>query len=309
MARIRSIHPGLFTDEAFMTASPHARLLIIGVWTEAWDDGVFEWKPLTLKARLFPVDAVNVADLLAELAALDFVRQFDAGGKPYGLIRNFQRYQRPKKPNSSGKLPDYLETYSGMTVTGSELVPHQPGTGGEKSPQMEDGGEGEGEGVEKTEGATAPSSGVAAKVDYDILEKQCREAAGLEDAVSPGLMVIGPIIRLVEAGASLERDILPVLRASKAKGSKPSTWTYFLPAIERAMKPPEAIKLVSPPPIAGAAMVFVAVGTEAFDAWNDHKGKKHPFKYYPDHGAEGWLFPSEFPPGYEAYAERERSAA
>ena len=51
MSRIRSIHPGLFTDEAFMEASIPARMLIMGLWCEAWDDGVFEIKPLTIKAR------------------------------------------------------------------------------------------------------------------------------------------------------------------------------------------------------------------------------------------------------------------
>lgn len=286
MARIRSIHPGLFTDEAFMTASAHARLLIIGIWTEAWDDGVFEWKPLTLKARLFPVDPVNVADLLAELVTLGFVQPFDAG-KPYGAIRNFQKYQRPKKPNSSGVLPNSMHEYV-------HAVPNQLPTSGEISPQMEDGGWREGE--EKTEAATAPSSGAAAKVDYDLIEKQCREAAGLENETSPGLMVVGPILRLVEAGASMERDILPVMRAAKAKGSKPSTWTYFLPAIERAMKPPEAIKAIPPPPVAGASTVFVELHSEQWDAWVAFKGKKIPSKYYPEREAEGWLFPTEWPP-------------
>ena len=41
MARIRSVHPGLFTDEAFMGASSDARILMIGLWCQAWDDGVF----------------------------------------------------------------------------------------------------------------------------------------------------------------------------------------------------------------------------------------------------------------------------
>lgn len=144
MARIRSIHPGLFTDEAFMSASPHARLLIIGLWCEAWDDGVFDWKPLTIKARVFPVDAVDVATLLAELVELRFVRRFEANGKPYGVIRNFQKYQRPKKPNSSGVLPSDLSLFAGRSdnsSSGSEGVRNQFGTGGEKSPQMEDGEE------------------------------------------------------------------------------------------------------------------------------------------------------------------------
>jgi hypothetical protein len=137
VSRIRSIHPGLFTDEAFMTASVHARMLVIGLWCEAFDDGVFEWKPLTLKARLFPVDAVDVPALLDEICGLEFIQRFEARGKPYGAIRNFRKFQRPKKPNSSGVLPDELQSYVGIS---SEPVPNQSPTGGEKSPQMEDGG-------------------------------------------------------------------------------------------------------------------------------------------------------------------------
>ena len=64
MARIRSVHPGLFTDESFMSASPLARIVMIGVWTEADDNGVFEWKPLTLKARLLPADNADMAAIL-----------------------------------------------------------------------------------------------------------------------------------------------------------------------------------------------------------------------------------------------------
>jgi hypothetical protein len=137
MSRIRSIHPGLFTDEAFMTATAHARLLILGLWCEAHDDGVFEWKPLTLKARLFPVDAVDVPALLSELTALAFIQRFEVAGKPYGAIRNFRKFQRPKKPNSSGVLPPAMTAYVGIS---SEPVPNQFPTSGEKSPQMEDGG-------------------------------------------------------------------------------------------------------------------------------------------------------------------------
>ncbi|OSJ19761.1 hypothetical protein BST63_01165 [Bradyrhizobium canariense] len=63
-ARIRSIHPRLFTDEAFVSCLPLARLLLLGIWTEADDHGVFEWKPRTLKMRLLAGDQAEVADLL-----------------------------------------------------------------------------------------------------------------------------------------------------------------------------------------------------------------------------------------------------
>jgi len=140
MARIRSIHPGLFTDEGFMSVSTEARLLLIGIWTEAYDDGVFDWKPLTLKARLFPVNDTDIVALLSELEAANFLQRFTASGKPYGAVRNFRKFQRPKKPNSSGVLPENLSDYVGIVETSSEPVPNQSGTGGEKSQQMEDGG-------------------------------------------------------------------------------------------------------------------------------------------------------------------------
>lgn len=111
MARIRSVHPGFFTDEAFVTASRDARLLFIGLLCEADDSGVFEWKPLGIKMRVFPADAIDVAALLAELAALDILRPFTGDGKPYGAIRNFGRYQRPKFPKRVHPLPDDMRAF------------------------------------------------------------------------------------------------------------------------------------------------------------------------------------------------------
>lgn len=147
MSRIRSIHPGLFTDEAFMSLSAHGRLLLIGIWTEAFDDGVFEWKPLTLKARIFPADNLDMDALLAELVAADCIRKESHNGKPIGLVRNFQKFQRPKKPNSSAMLAEGWRSYVGASGTdkptsppSSEPVGDQYGTGSEIAPQMEEGG-------------------------------------------------------------------------------------------------------------------------------------------------------------------------
>lgn len=142
MSRIRSIHPGLFTDDAFMSASSPARVLLVGLWTEAWDDGVFEWKPVTLKARVLPADNVNIPALLSELTSLKFIQEFTLGAKQYGAIRNFRKFQRPKKPNSSGLLPDNLRTYVGLNDAGSPPIPNRYASGSENPPQMEDEGEG-----------------------------------------------------------------------------------------------------------------------------------------------------------------------
>src|SRR6185312_5960486 len=144
MSRIRSVHPGLFTDEAFVALSPAARLLLIGIWTEADDHWVFEWKPLSLKMRIFPADNFDVEQLLAEIESRDQIKCFTCDNRSFGVIRNFCKYQRPKKPTYRYSLPDEYGTYVGLKTQASPPVPHQFPTSTEKSPQMEDGGGREG---------------------------------------------------------------------------------------------------------------------------------------------------------------------
>jgi hypothetical protein len=147
MSRIRSLHPGIFTDDAYMGLSLAARELVKGIWCEADDQGVFEWKPLTLKARIMPADMVDIPVLLDELTAGKFIQKYECGGHSYGAVRNFRRFQRPKKPNASYLLPRELRTYVGLSADERKTieaertpVPHQFPTSPEKSPQMEDGG-------------------------------------------------------------------------------------------------------------------------------------------------------------------------
>ena len=105
MARIRSVHPGLFTDEAWFESSFGARIMLIGLLTEADDQGVFEWRPITLKMRLFPADNVDTKTILAELATVGWIHQFEESGKQYGAIRNFCKWQRPKSPQDVHPCP------------------------------------------------------------------------------------------------------------------------------------------------------------------------------------------------------------
>ena len=144
MSRIRSIHPGLWTDEEFVTLSAHARLLFMGLWNECDDKGTFEWKPLTLKMRILPADNIDVAALLAEIEGVGAIKQYEIGGKKFGAVRNFCKFQRPKKPNDVHPASPQILAYVGSNSepVGSEdhSVPNQLPTGGEIAPQMEDGG-------------------------------------------------------------------------------------------------------------------------------------------------------------------------
>lgn len=102
----------------------------------------------------------------------------------------------------------------------------------------------EGKGREGKEAASAASAGAVAtpaspKRDRAwvlALEDRLRAAAGLENDPSPNLSVIGPITGLMDAGADLEVDILPVIRARAKSGAKPRSWSFFTGAIQDAMK-------------------------------------------------------------------------
>lgn len=140
MARIRSVHPSLFTDEAWVSCSPLARILYIGLWTDADDQGAFEWKPLQIKMRLLPGDTGDVPAMLAEMEGCGLIRSYEVGGKRYGAIANFRKFQRPQKPNAIHPLPDFIAEYVGLSATDPEPLPDQSHTDPVIVPQMEDGG-------------------------------------------------------------------------------------------------------------------------------------------------------------------------
>lgn len=144
MSRIRSIHPGLWTDEAFVSLSPMARLFLMGLWNECDDMGSFAWSPLGLKMRILPADAVDAIELLGECVQAGILKRYEVSGKPYGAVRNFCQYQRPKKPNSNhpqtDEVREWVNTEARHARDGSGEEGNQLPTGGEKPRQMEDGG-------------------------------------------------------------------------------------------------------------------------------------------------------------------------
>lgn len=143
MARIRSIHPGLFTDEAFVMLSDAAQILLVGLWTEADDRGVFEWKPVTLRIRLRPGRDGAIEPLLEELIAANCVRRYEIGPRQLGAVRNFGKFQRPKYPKATHSTTAEVRNYvcSTLVIPGTDAVePSGVPRNAEMSPQMEDGG-------------------------------------------------------------------------------------------------------------------------------------------------------------------------
>jgi hypothetical protein len=119
MARIRSVHPGLFTDEAFVSVSIPARLLLIALWTECDDVGTFVWDAERLKRTLYPADDVDVVSLLQELQGQGVVLQYTVDGVDYGAVGNFWRMQNTRLAAFVGErlypTTDVVDSFLGLS--------------------------------------------------------------------------------------------------------------------------------------------------------------------------------------------------
>lgn len=105
MARIRSIKPAFFTSEDTCRCAPLARLLFLGLLTEADKAGRVEDRPWQLKIRLLPNDECDVDELLWQLVDRRLVRRYVAGDKPVIQIVNFGKHQKPHPKETESVLP------------------------------------------------------------------------------------------------------------------------------------------------------------------------------------------------------------
>lgn len=251
MARIRSIHPGLATDEAFMEMSMPAKAAWPLLWTQCDDQGAFEWKPKTLKAAIFPGETVQFDTILSEFERLNCVKRIEIDGREIGLVRNFCKYQSPKKPSCRFVIPAEFRTYVALKPLSSEPgddiappssvpppsqappVPHRFPTGTEIAGQREKEREKEREGKSQTTQPYDPREGNAG-LRLARLEFWLRDAAGWQNETSPRLAVTGPIDALAQAGVSPELDIFPTVRAKAGEAHSRKSWDFFVDPIKRA---------------------------------------------------------------------------
>ena len=117
MARIRTIKPEFWTDEKLTECSLNARLLFIGTWNFADDQGNLDRSPKQIKARVFPVDSIDCEPLLLELITQGLLIEYSVSGKKYLHVQGFTKHQvinRPSKP----QCPPYdasLSTHATLT--------------------------------------------------------------------------------------------------------------------------------------------------------------------------------------------------
>lgn len=79
------------------------------------------------------------------------------------------------------------------------------------------------------------------------LEARLREAADWQNEPHPNLAVTGQIEALIAAGANMDLDVLPTVRALAPRANGRSSWKYFVKAIAQARDDRiAASKIVSP---------------------------------------------------------------
>ncbi|MDZ5448916.1 hypothetical protein [Labrys sp. ZIDIC5] len=236
MARIRTIKPEFWSSEQVMECSPNARLLFIGLWNFADDAGRMTNSAKRIKAQIFPSDdfsSETVRGMIDELASNGLLLIYTIENIEYIQITGW-KHQKIDKPQPS-KIP------APSTNAPSNIKPHSPNA----LRTVADGREWNGrdlKGEEPNPEQQPPEGRASQAALLEDLEIRCREAAGIENDPSPGLLVIGPIADLIEAGWSLDRHVLPALRSAKAGGRKGKTWTYYAKIItDGAAEPPRAV--------------------------------------------------------------------
>lgn len=74
---------------------------------------------------------------------------------------------------------------------------------------------------------------VSAREPLADLETQLRDAAGWQNEPAPMLAVTGEVQAIIDSGADLQLDVLPVVKALAPKATTRTSWRFFLAAIAR----------------------------------------------------------------------------
>jgi hypothetical protein len=113
MARIRSIKPGFGTSEAIAHLSLGCELHFAKLWTYADDEGRGLDNARLIKGAIWPlrdeVDVDQVEDWQGELARAGRIVRYEAIGKRYFQVVNWDEHQKPQHPKASEYPPPPVE--------------------------------------------------------------------------------------------------------------------------------------------------------------------------------------------------------
>lgn len=110
MARKRMIDPNIWQSEDFSKLSTLGKLVFIGLFSLADDEGRGRSNPIYLKSTLFPYEeGIRSADIdktLSEISSNMSVIFYSCDGSSYYSLYNWNTWQKIDRPSAS-KIPEY----------------------------------------------------------------------------------------------------------------------------------------------------------------------------------------------------------
>jgi hypothetical protein len=116
VARIRTVKPEFWVDEKVVELTFGARLLFIGLWSFADDQGYVDYSPKRIRMQVFPGDQVDIEALIGELLAAGVVRAYESPVGPVLHVANWARHQRVDKAGKARFDPDELRPFPSAPV-------------------------------------------------------------------------------------------------------------------------------------------------------------------------------------------------
>lgn len=111
MPRIRTIKPSFWKDQKLGRLKRDVRLMYIGLWNLADDEGVVCADCFIIKSELFPFDedlrVKTISDWIAQLIKALMIIPFTFSGESYYVIRTFKAHQSINRPLES-KIPSEI---------------------------------------------------------------------------------------------------------------------------------------------------------------------------------------------------------
>lgn len=129
MARKRMVDPSIWQSEDFSKLSTLAKLVFIGLFSLADDEGRGRANPTYLKSSLFPYNenlrSTDIEKTLSEISSNMSVVFYECNGSSYYSLLSWYIFQRIDKPTSS-QLPSFDENNKEIRrlfVEGSPKIP------------------------------------------------------------------------------------------------------------------------------------------------------------------------------------------
>lgn len=131
MARKRMIDPGIWTSEDFSSLSMLARLVWVGLISNADDEGRGRANIAYLKSQLFPYDdelsLKKIENALKEIEKLMSIRFYEVENKKYYQLTKWAKFQNINRPSPSQipKMPENTESCK-LKINENSTTVHTP---------------------------------------------------------------------------------------------------------------------------------------------------------------------------------------